>query len=57
MNWLKSKWSELSTQIGVILGALSGAIPMYVAVNPKLAYVGLAVSVLLVLWKEDRGNA
>ena len=57
MKWIKAKWAEVSTKIGLVLAAVSSALPAYVSVNPKLAYLGIALSALLVLFKEDKGDA
>lgn len=56
MKWIKAKWAEVSTKIGLMLAAVSSALPAYASVNPKLAYVGIAVSALLVLFDEGKGN-
>lgn len=54
IDWIKTRWAEVSTKVGLALGALSAAIPQYVAINPKLSYLGLIVSALLVVWNEKR---
>jgi hypothetical protein len=52
-DWIKARRAEFTTKIGLILGALNGAIPAFVSVNPKLTYLGLAVAALLVLFPEQ----
>lgn len=51
-HWIETKWAEVSTKIGLVLGALSSTIPVYVGANPKLAYLGIGVAALLVIWNE-----
>lgn len=57
MNWIRARAAELSTKIGLVLGALNVAIQQYVSVNPKLSYAGLIVAALLVIWPEKKADA
>lgn len=51
-DWLKRKWSELSTKLGLVLGALSSTLPAYASLDPRVAYVGLGAALILVLWDQ-----
>lgn len=54
--WLKARWAEVSTKIGLIVGAVATAAPQFATVSLKFAWVGLVAAALLVLWKEKPGG-
>ncbi len=53
LAWIKRKWAEISTKLGLLLGAAVSAAQLFGGVKPELAYVGFAASVLLILFKEQ----
>jgi len=55
IEWLKARWTEFSTKLGLILGTAVTAAQTFGALKPELAYVGFGASVLLVLFKEKPG--
>lgn len=56
MNWIKARWAEISTKLGLVLGAAVSAAQTFGALKPELAYIGFGASVLLVLFKEQSGG-
>jgi len=55
MNWIKARARELSTWIGLILGAAVTGAQVFGAMKPELAYLGFGASVLLAVLKEKPG--
>lgn len=47
--WLKRQWPQISTRIGLVLGALSGA-GAYAGVDPRFGYVGAVAGIALIVW-------
>lgn len=51
-NRIKGKLHEISTKFGIVLGAISIAAPNYAQFDPRIAYLGMIASLLLVIYKE-----
>lgn len=50
--WVKARWAEVSTKIGLVLTAVSATAPAYASVDVRFAYAGAAAGILLAIWKE-----
>lgn len=50
--WIKARWCEASTKIGLILTAVSAVAPTYASVDVRFAYAGAVAGILLAIWKE-----
>ena len=55
IEWLKARLRELSTWLGLILGAAVTGAQVFGAMKPELAYLGFGASVLLAVFKEKPG--
>lgn len=58
MNWNSTKaffqreWTQVSTKIGLVLGAVSADASQYASFDHRIAYAGLIAAALLVLYRE-----
>jgi hypothetical protein len=55
VNWIKARWAEVSTKVGLVLTAVSAIAPQYAAFDVRFAYAGAAAGLLLAVWREKRG--
>lgn len=53
-DYIKARLHEISTKVGVVLGAISTIAAQYQAVDVKFAYIGAAAGLLLMLYKESK---
>ena len=52
--WLKARVREVTTHLGIIMAGISPVMAQYAAFDRRIAYAGIAVGILLVLFKERR---
>lgn len=52
--WWRRQWPQISTKIGAVLLALSGA-SAYAGVDPRFGYVGAIAGVALGVWNQKSG--
>lgn len=50
--WIKARWGEASTKLGLVLTAVSAVAPTYASVDVRFAYAGAVAGILLAIWKE-----
>lgn len=53
-DWLKARWREVSTKFGVVLTTVAAVAPQFAQFDPRIAYVGAAAGVLMMICKEKR---
>lgn len=51
-QWLKARWAEASTKIGLVLTVISAVAPTYANVDARFGYAGALAGILLAIWKE-----
>lgn len=51
-EWIKARWAELTTKIGLLLTVVSTVAPQWAQFDVRFAYVGAAAGALMMLWKE-----
>lgn len=50
--WIKARWAEVSTKLGLLVAAASTVLPNFAQYDRRIAYFGAAAGVLMVLWNE-----
>lgn len=51
LAWWKRQWPQISTRIGLVLGALATA-TQYAGVDPRFGYIGAVAGIALVAWNQ-----
>jgi hypothetical protein len=52
MNWIKSRWREVSTKLGLFLTAAGPLLQQYAQYDVRFAYAAAALGLLLICLKE-----
>lgn len=53
IDWFKARWREVSTKFGLLVTAVATVAPQFAQFDPRIAYVGAAAGVVLILLKEQ----
>ena len=56
IEWFKARIREVTTHLGIIMAGVSPVLAQYAAFDRRVAYAGIAIGILLVLFKEKSGD-
>ena len=55
-EWLKARIREVTTHLGIIMAGVSPVMAQYASFDRRIAYAGIVIGILLVLFKEKSGD-